>query len=448
MKPVSHNLDRIRVRFDDDRSVATAGLLLPVTLGKRLGLPAGLNRHVSGRDRRQCRNAAAKAMTMISSLLAGGEFISDVAMLSSGATERVLGHRVVSESRCGEWLRSLTSDDVEGLATVNTELVAAGWEHQLGPDLDAGEPLILDIDSTLVETYGVTKEGTRASDYLGRHGYQPLICAEASTGQVIAARLREGNANPARDAAEFLDDTFTTMRPVLKTRHKVVLRADSGFYTKNVVDTCRRHRVGFSITIRQQRPIRDRIAAIANTQWRTVEHTTQQRVDVGAVDYMVKGRADSTPPVPCRLIVRRTTTPADTGEPQPRLFDLVEYHAFVTDQPGHPAALARQHRRHAVIETVIRDLKHGVAVNHMPSSRYQANAAWLQLNILAYNLARLTTRTITTRPLTTKTFRHRYLTIPGRITTGARTPTIHLPTNWPWARQYTTALAHTRTLTA
>lgn len=84
----------------------------------------------------------------------------------------------------------------------------------------------------------------------------------------------------------------------------------------------------------------------------------------------------------------------------------------------------------------------------MPSARYQANAAWLQLNIVAYNLARLTSRTITQQPLTIKTIRHRYLTIPGRLTTGARTPTIHLPTNWPWAHQYTTALTHTRTLAA
>lgn len=449
VKQVSHNSNRIRVLFDDDRSVAAAGLLLPVTLGNRLGLSAALNRHVAGRDRRGRRNASDKAMTLISSLLAGGEFISDTAMLSSGATERILGHRVISESRLGEWLRSLTNDDVTGLGAVNAEILTAAWGRHLGPDLDADDPLILDVDATYVKTYGVTKEGTRARNYVGQYGYHPLICAEASTGQVIAGRLRDGNAAPARDAAEFLDDTFTAIRPIRENRQKVVLRADSGFYTKGVVDACRRHKVAFSITIRQQPSVRDQIAAIGDAQWDTIENATQKRVDVAAVDYTIKGRtSSSTPPVPCRLIVRRTTTPADTGEPQPRLFDLVEHHAFVTDQPGNPITLANRHRRHAVIETVIRDLKHGVAVNHMPSSRYHANAAWLQLNIIAYNLARLSSRTITQQPLTIKTIRHRYLTIPGRLTTGARTPTIHLPTNWPWAHQYTTALDHTRTLAA
>ena len=209
VKSVSHNMDRIRVRFDDDRSVAAAGLLLPLTLGNCLGLPGALNRHVSGCDRRQRRNASDKAMTVISSLLAGGEFISDVSVLSSGATGRVLGHRVISGSRLGEWLRSLDAGDVEGLAAANRELVTAGWGHRLGPDLDAEGPLILDIDSTFIKTYGVTKEGTRTRDYLGRHGYQPLICAEASTGQVIAARLQDGNTAPPRDAAGFLDDEIS-----------------------------------------------------------------------------------------------------------------------------------------------------------------------------------------------------------------------------------------------
>ena len=214
-------------------------------------------------------------MTLIWSLLAGGEFISDTAMLSSGATERILGHRVISESRLGEWLRSLTNDDVTGLGAVNAEILTAAWGRHLGPDLDADDPLILDVDATYVKTYGVTKEGTRARNYVGQYGYHPLICAEASTGQVIAGRLRDGNAAPARDAAEFLDDTFTAIRPIRENRQKVVLRADSGFYTKGVVDACRRHKVAFSITIRQQPSVKDQIAAIGDAQWDTIERECQ-----------------------------------------------------------------------------------------------------------------------------------------------------------------------------
>ena len=137
---------------------------------------------------------------------------------------------------------------------------------------------------------------------------------------------------------------------------------------------------------------------------------------------------------------RRVTTPADTGQTQPRLFDLTDHHAFVTDQPGDPETLWHRHNHRAVIETTIRDLKHGLGLNHFPSATFTANAAWLHINALTHNLARSTTQLLGTQPITTKTLRYRYLTIPGRITTGSRTTTLHLPTNWPWKHHITQAL--------
>jgi hypothetical protein len=45
-------------------------------------------------------------------------------------------------------------------------------------------------------------------------------------------------------------------------------------------------------------------------------------------------------------------------------------------------------RRRAEVENVIRDLKYGVGLNHLPSGKFAANAAWLTLNVLAHNLGR------------------------------------------------------------
>ena len=53
------------------------------------------------------------------------------------------------------------------------------------------------------------------------------------------------------------------------------------------------------------------------------------------------------------------------------------YHAFITDRDGDTLELEADHRRHAEIENAIRDLKYGVGLNHLPSGRFPANAAWL-----------------------------------------------------------------------
>ncbi|HEY3086592.1 MAG TPA: hypothetical protein VGJ59_00830 [Jatrophihabitantaceae bacterium] len=45
------------------------------------------------------------------------------------------------------------------------------------------------------------------------------------------------------------------------------------------------------------------------------------------------------------------------------------------------------HRRHAVIEQVIADLKNG-PLAHLPSGRFNANGAWLVLAAMAFNLSR------------------------------------------------------------
>ena len=106
---------------------------------------------------------------------------------------------------------------------------------------------------------------------------------------------------------------------------------------------------------------------------------------------------------------------------------------------GETVALEADHRRHAEVENAIRDLKYGVGLNHMPSGRFGANAAWLGLNVMAHNLGRWTSRIgLGESLIATDTLRRRYLRTPGRLSRSARRTTLHLPRNWPWAEQFET----------
>lgn len=440
VKPVSQLSKRFRVVFDDHKTVPNAGLVIPLRLADSLGVAEMINGRVSGTDRRSRPNSGPKAMCLVAMLIAGGDFISDVGVLTAGVTLSRLGYRGFSESRLGEWLRSLTTDDIGGLADTLTEATATGWARGLGPDPSRmSDQLIVDLDSTHTETYGQTKQGADTRNYLRAKGYHPLLAVEASTGQVIAAQLRAGNTSPANSAADFAADTIRRFRQLTDPSTSLLLRADSGFYLKELFDHCVATNTRFSVTVRQHQPVRDLIATITQSDWQQVSRTANQHIDIAAIPFQIKGR-NPKHPITCRLIVRRNTTPADTGNPQPRLFDLVDHYAFVTNQPGDPQTLWRRHNHRAVIETAIRDLKHNLGLNHFPSASFTANAAWLHLNTLAHNLCRFTNQLITPQTLTTKTLRYRYLTIPGRITTGSRTTTLHLPTNWPWHHHITHAI--------
>ena len=147
---------------------------------------------------------------------------------------------------------------------------------------------------------------------------------------------------------------------------------------------------------------------------------------------------------PVRLIVRRVK-PAPGS--QLALFASYSYHGFITNRDGDTLELEADHRRHAEVENAIRDLKYGVGLNHLPSGRFSANAAWLAVQALAHNLARWTARLgLGEQLVTTKTLRRHCFSLAGRITRKARRLTLHLPQQWPWETQFSRALARLRAL--
>jgi hypothetical protein len=431
-----HSLDRREVTFDDDHLVANAGLVLPATLAQHLGLLDLFDEHVDLGEASGRANVGHKAMTLIHSALAGGDSIDDANALRAGATQAVLGHAVLAPSTLGTFLRSFTWGHARQLDMVAGQLLTRAWAAGAGP---GEEPFTIDVDSSIHETYGLAKEGGTHFTYNHVRGYNPLYAVAAGTGDVLHVRLRGGNAHSGRGAAGFLTETFGRARAAGATG-PIVLRADSGFYTRTVVDACCRAKVRFSLTAKLHKGgVHKAIATIDESAWMSIPYFLDG-ADVAETTYQpfgTKGR-------PCRLIIRRVRP---TPGSQLALFVEFTYHAFITDREGEMLELEADHRRHAEIENTIRDLKYGVGLNHLPSGRFGANAAWLALNVMAHNLARFSTRLgLGDTLITTETLRRRYLSVPGRITRSARRRTFHLPTRWPWAQRFEEALRRHRAI--
>ena len=62
-----HHPDRIRIAFDEHRLVANAGLLLPATLARRLGLPELVHNHLDLGGAPGRANTGDKMMTLVDS---------------------------------------------------------------------------------------------------------------------------------------------------------------------------------------------------------------------------------------------------------------------------------------------------------------------------------------------------------------------------------------------
>jgi Transposase DDE domain group 1 len=426
--PSSHSLNAVVVGFDDDHAVANAGLLLPATLAERLGLEAVIDQLVDLGDRPGAYRPGRKVLTLLHALVAGGDCIDDADLLRTGSTAAVLGHRVMAPSTLGTFLRAFTFGHVRQLDRVAEMVMGRAWAAGAGP---GDGPMTIDLDSTICEVHGHHKGGA-AYGYTGQLGYHPLLATRADTGEVLHARQRTGRAASGRGAERFVNETAGRIRRAGATG-PLTLRADSSFWSAKVLAACRRHGIRFSITVRQTKTVAAAIAAIDEAVWTGIDYPDGGQAQVAETTL----GSD-------RLIVRHTRLLG----PQATLWPDWRYHAFVTDRRGSAVELDADHRRHAVCELAIRDLKDGAGLRHCPSGVFLANAAWLVIATLAHNLLRwvATIGLATTDLVVAKTIRRRLLAMPGRLTRSARRRLLHLPTDWPWASQFLRALTRLRAL--
>jgi Transposase DDE domain group 1 len=420
-------LDQVDVAFDDERAVASAGLLLPAILAERLGIEQAADQLVDLGGRPGTAHPGRKLLTLVHAMVAGGDCIDDVELLRCGSTASVLGHRVMAPSTVGTWLRSFTFGHVRQLDRVCGEVLARAWAAGAGP---GDGPLTVDVDSTICEVHGYHKQGA-CYGYTHRLGYHPLLATRAEGGEVLHARLRKGSANTARGILRFVDELVARLRRAGAVGEPT-LRMDSGFWSANLIKRLRGHRVRYSITVRQTKTVRAAIAAIGEAAWVDIAYQPDGVAQVAETSY----RGD-------RLIVRRVR---NQGE-QAQLFATWRYHAFATNRVGTMVELDADHRRHAVCELAIRDLKAGAGLAHLPSGHFAANSAWLLAATLAHNLIRWIATlglSVGDHQTVAKTLRRTLLVLPGRFTRSARQWRLHLPAGWPWAHSFAMALARLR----
>jgi Transposase DDE domain group 1 len=204
------------------------------------------------------------------------------------------------------------------------------------------------------------------------------------------------------------------------------------FSVRSLIKRLRAHRVPYSITVRQTKTVRAAIATIPEPAWVPIACQPAGVAQVAETHY----QGD-------RLLVRRTRRVGEQAE----LFPNWRYHAFVTNRVDTMIELDQDHRRHAVCQLSIRDLKHGSGLAHLPSGQFAANAAWLLGATLTHNLLCWTAMLglgIGDQPTVAKTLRRTLLMLPGRLTRSARRWRLHLPAGWPWAPWFELALARLR----
>jgi hypothetical protein len=234
----------------------------------------------------------------------------------------------------------------------------------------------------------------------------------------------------------------------------VLVRADSAFYGRPTIGAALRAGAQVSVTVRLDPKVKKAIAAIGEHAWTPIHYTDAIRdehtgawisaAEVAEIGYTAFSSRPSAEQVTGRLVVRRipdANADKNKAAGQGTLFDTWRFHAFFTTTSPAVAdtvAADKTHRQHAIIENVHADLKNS-ALAHLPSGKFTANAAWLVLAVIAFNLTRAAAAIAgpDLAKTTTATIRRKLIHIPARVAYSGRQLTLHLPSAWPWQNAWT-----------
>ena len=229
----------------------------------------------------------------------------------------------------------------------------------------------------------------------------------------MAQRLRKGSCGSPRGAKRLVADALKTVSQLHAGHGKPLLRADSAFYGAPTVGAAVRGGAQVSVTVRLDPKVKTAITTIGEHAWTPIEYTDAifdevsgtwvSRAEAAEVSFTAISSKKATDRVPGRLVVRRIpdfNADKKKAAGQGTLFDTWRFHAFftTTDPADLDTVTAdKTHRGHAIIEQVHADLKSS-ALAHLPSGKFTANAAWLVLAIMAFNLTRTAATIADTEP--------------------------------------------------
>jgi hypothetical protein len=415
----------VDVRADGTGLSSRAGTALLALVAQRLGLTDGLGAALqSTRERRSAHDPGRVLCDLAVMAADGGRCVSDLAAL---AGQRALFGEVASVSTARRVLLSIGAEELDRVRQARARARERAWDAGAAP-----ERVILDFDCTPIDVHSEKEHA--AGHYKGGFGFNPLV---VSCGrEVLSGIFRPGNAaaGNAADHVQALELALEQL-PGSALEGEILARSDAAGASHEFADACRETRIRFSLGYAIKQPVREAILALPESAWRpTLDGDGTEREGAWVAE-LSEGVNLQDWPEGTRLICRR-----ERPHPGAQLsFSDVGGHrfqCFITDQQDEDiAALEVLHRQHAEVEDRVKTLK-ATGAERLPFYSFGANAAWLELALLAHDIM------VWTQALTLegehaicepKRLRYRILHVAGQLTRHARRTTLHLPADWPWA---------------
>jgi len=363
VKKTTGSYPRVRVDSHGGSAVGQAGGVLLTSTIRAAGLDVALRAELEPwRPQLAVHDPAKVLLDLALTLALGGDTCSDLAVLR--AEPAVFG-TVASDPTLSRTIHRL-ADDVAAVlpaidrarAAARARVWAAAGTHAPDHGVDARQPLVVDVDATLVTAHS-EKENAKPTFKKG-FGFHPL-CAfvdhgAAGTSEPLAIALRPGNAgsNTAADHIAVITAALAQLPGDRRRGKSVLVRIDGAGSTHKVIDWLTGRRLAYSVGFTLPENTPDLLGLIPDDVW-TPAYDAHDAIRDGAWVAELTDLMDLTGwPKGMRVIVRK-----ERPHPGAQLrFEDVEgmrITAFATNTGGGQLPdLELRHRRRARCEDRIR----------------------------------------------------------------------------------------------
>lgn len=393
--------------FEESHLTHFGGLWLVQRFCQRLQLRSRLQQYVRIAQRFGDYQSAELFLALLFSIVMGLRRINKKEILQyNGAFLEMLGlERFPDPTTLRRFLGRLGPGNIRQLARLHDSMRA--WLFVLPTPRHS---LILDVDSVVIVVYGHAEGAVVGYNpkKRGRRSYHPLFCFESSRHEFWHGRMRRGDAGAATGVLSFLEVCLAKV-PVSIPRQRVRFRMDSGFFGRRVVEYLDASGCGYVIVAKEYRTIK---AAAQRVRYTALQDGWQY----GEFRYQPQGWKQAH-----RFVVVRRPIPEDPEEArQLTLFQdqRYVYHVFVTNLELSAWRVYLFYNGRASIEKSNREFLYDYPLGKIPTHRWLANVAFLQLLLLAANLVHWFKRLCLPRPwaeATLDTIRSDFLVLPAKL---------------------------------
>lgn len=243
----------------------------------------------------------------------------------------------------------------------------------------------LDFDGSVQSTRR-RAEGTAVGFNKKRKGarsYYPLFCTIAQTLQVLDFLHRSGNVHDSRGARAFIAECVGMIREALP--HAVIeVRADSAFFSDELVSMLQAHRVEFTLSVPFERFVELKGIIESRRRWR--------RFDADRSFFEAQWKPKSWAQTYRFVFIRKRAKQQQKGPVQLDLFVPYEYgyefKVVITNKRVGVGTVLRFHEGRGAQEGIFGELKTHCAMGHVPVRRRLGNQMYLLASLFAHNLVR------------------------------------------------------------